>query len=101
MRYITNRNKTFHNSFNKYFYQREVCKTDSEIKCANDINKPNQEFQCLEKCTGLQVTSYETIPTYLDSELNEIISNLSHQYNEYKGASMPVDFKGKYVFLVI
>ena len=79
-----------------YFSLVVRCKTDSEIKCANDINKPNQEFQCLEKCTGLQVTSYETIPIVLDSQLNEIISNLSQQYNEYKGALLPVPFKGKY-----
>ena len=67
--------------------QDNVCITDEELICIENIKISSATSNCLEKCTGLQVTSYETIPIE-NSQLKVFIANLSQQYNEYKSTSL-------------
>ena len=76
-----------------YFYQDEVCITDEELNCTENVINQPLKSKCLEQCSGLQVTSYETIP--ISDDLNEIISNFSQQYNQYISTSM--DFGGNMI----
>ena len=78
-----------------YICQDEVCITDEELNCTENVINQPLKSKCLEQCSGLQVTSYEMIPISEDLQLNEIISNLSQQYNQYISTSM--DFGGNMI----
>ena len=66
-----------------------MCKAD-EVKCVANLSVGKQN--CLKKCSGLLVTSFEKNNEY---QSERFITKLSTKYWSYKGYfQFPKDFKG-------
>ena len=60
--------------------QIPICTTTVQMACVANISVEKQE--CLKKCSGLLVTSYDSNQKYKSERL---ISKLSKEYWKYKG----------------
>ena len=65
-----------------------------KLKCVAEVTP--DESECLEKCEGIHVTSYDSFEK--DSSLESIISKLSIEYNKFKEAfEFPIELKGTFI----
>ena len=70
--------------------QTPVCAPE-QMECVANISIESQD--CLNKCSGLQVASFDASKKY---QLEKFLSKLSTDYWNYKGFfKFPAEFKGR------
>ena len=78
----------------KFYEQEHICTSASQMECVEKIEV--KRFDCMKKCEGLQVTSYDSFKP--DPQIQRISDELLREYNVFKGIANNL---GKFINLLL
>ena len=78
----------------RFYEQEPICTSSSQMECVQNIEV--KESDCMKKCEGLQVTSYDSFKP--DPQIQKLSDELLREYNVFKGIANNL---GKFINLLL